>query len=77
MFYYTAYKLQILSICFIYLLLHESYAIPFQVTVHRPICRKDGDLELALYGSFLPVPLLDKFKEAKGKTIKVSKTYLN
>lgn len=40
------------------------------VTVHRPICRKDGDLELALYGSFLPVPSLEKFKEAKGKNIK-------
>ncbi|XP_050412099.1 urease subunit alpha [Patella vulgata] len=26
------------------------------ITVHTPICRDDGDLELALYGSFLPVP---------------------
>lgn len=26
------------------------------VTVHDPICRDDGDLALALYGSFLPVP---------------------
>jgi urease subunit gamma/beta len=26
------------------------------VTVHRPIVRDDGDLALALYGSFLPVP---------------------
>ena len=26
------------------------------VTVHDPIVREDGDLELALYGSFLPVP---------------------
>ena len=26
------------------------------VTVHAPICREDGDLTLALYGSFLPVP---------------------
>jgi urease subunit gamma/beta len=26
------------------------------VTVHDPICREDGDLALALYGSFLPVP---------------------
>jgi len=26
------------------------------VTVHEPIARDDGDLELALYGSFLPVP---------------------
>ncbi len=26
------------------------------VTVHQPIARDDGDLALALYGSFLPVP---------------------
>jgi urease subunit gamma/beta len=26
------------------------------VTVHDPICLEDGDLALALYGSFLPVP---------------------
>ena len=26
------------------------------VTVHQPISRLDGDLQLALYGSFLPVP---------------------
>ena len=26
------------------------------VTVHHPIASEDGDLELALYGSFLPVP---------------------
>jgi urease len=31
------------------------------VTVHDPICTDDGDLELALYGSFLPVPTKDKF----------------
>lgn len=28
----------------------------FLVTVHEPISSKDGDLALALYGSFLPVP---------------------
>ena len=28
----------------------------FLVTVHDPICTTDGDLEAALYGSFLPVP---------------------
>src|SRR5260370_6881658 len=27
------------------------------VTVHHPIVAEHGDLELALYGSFLPVPL--------------------
>lgn len=26
------------------------------ITVHDPICLDDGDLDLALYGSFLPVP---------------------
>jgi urease subunit gamma/beta len=26
------------------------------VTVHEPICEENGDLALALYGSFLPVP---------------------
>lgn len=31
------------------------------VTVHDPIARIDGDLALALYGSFLPVPSLDCF----------------
>ncbi|KAF8557106.1 urease [Imleria badia] len=28
----------------------------FLVTIHDPICTDDGDLEAALYGSFLPVP---------------------
>src|ERR1043166_9052209 len=31
------------------------------VTVHHPIARDDGDLALALYGSFLPVPSRDRF----------------
>lgn len=31
------------------------------VTVHDPIALEDGDLDLALYGSFLPVPSLDRF----------------
>jgi urease subunit gamma/beta len=31
------------------------------VTVHDPIVREDGDLALALYGSFLPVPGLELF----------------
>ncbi|HEX3718425.1 MAG TPA: urease subunit gamma [Verrucomicrobiae bacterium] len=32
------------------------------VTVHHPIAGEDGDLALALYGSFLPVPELSRFK---------------
>jgi urease subunit gamma/beta len=31
------------------------------VTVHRPVAAEDGDLALALYGSFLPVPELSVF----------------
>lgn len=31
------------------------------VTIHEPIASENGNLELALHGSFLPVPSLDKF----------------
>lgn len=34
------------------------------VTVHHPIAADDGNLELALYGSFLPVPELSMFAAA-------------
>ena len=34
------------------------------VTVHHPIAAEDGDLELALYGSFLPIPQLSTFGQA-------------
>lgn len=37
------------------------------VTVHHPIARENGDLALALYGSFLPVPELSIFKPALGE----------
>ena len=33
----------------------------FLVTVLHPISSDDGDLEKALYGSFLPIPSLDLF----------------
>lgn len=33
----------------------------YLVTVHNPISTDDGDLEKALYGSFLPIPSNDKF----------------
>lgn len=36
------------------------------VTVHHPIAAEDGDLALALYGSFLPVPDLAAFGAAAG-----------
>jgi urease len=35
----------------------------YLVTVHHPISSDDGDLERALYGSFLPVPHRDAFPE--------------
>lgn len=31
------------------------------MTVHDPICTDNGDLEAALYGSFLPVPSSNAF----------------
>jgi len=34
------------------------------VTVHHPIAAENGDLSLALYGSFLPVPEVSLFKAA-------------
>jgi urease subunit gamma/beta len=37
------------------------------VTVHAPIVRDDGDLALALYGSFLPAPPLDRFAGADAR----------
>src|SRR6201995_2062416 len=33
----------------------------YLVTIHHPIASDDGDLEKALYGSFLPVPGKDAF----------------
>ena len=33
----------------------------YLVTVHHPISSDDGDLEKALYGSFLPIPTMDLF----------------
>jgi len=33
----------------------------YLVTVHNPVAGDDGDLERALYGSFLPVPAKEKF----------------
>lgn len=37
----------------------------YLVTVHHPISTDDGDLEKALYGSFLPVPSKDAFPLAE------------
>ncbi|KAL5634366.1 hypothetical protein ACGC1H_002432 [Rhizoctonia solani] len=35
----------------------------FLVTVHEPICSDSGDLNIALYGSFLPIPSDDLFPQ--------------
>ncbi|KAJ3091764.1 hypothetical protein HK102_013532 [Quaeritorhiza haematococci] len=35
------------------------------VTIHEPIATEDGNLEMALYGSFLPVPGVDAFPEVE------------
>jgi len=40
------------------------------VSVGDPIANEDGDLELALYGSFLPVPKLSVFGKDKDKSPK-------
>ncbi|CBN76561.1 urease [Ectocarpus siliculosus] len=39
------------------------------VTIHVPICKENGDLALALQGSFLPVPDLSVFRDSEGETI--------
>jgi urease subunit gamma/beta len=38
------------------------------VTVHHPIVAEHGDLELALYGSFLPLPSRERFGDASNVT---------
>ncbi|XP_023541540.1 LOW QUALITY PROTEIN: urease-like [Cucurbita pepo subsp. pepo] len=39
------------------------------ITVHNPIDSEDGNLELALQGTFLPVPSLDKFPSLESSTV--------
>ncbi|KAK1403213.1 Urease [Heracleum sosnowskyi] len=39
------------------------------ITVHYPISSENGNLELALQGSFLPVPSLEKFPSVEGDKI--------
>ena len=36
------------------------------VTVHHPFSTDEGDLSLALYGSFLPIPSIDLFPAVDG-----------
>jgi urease len=44
-------------------MLHHDMHV-FQITIHTPVCREDGDLQLALCGSFLPVPNLGIFDQS-------------
>ncbi|CAG8529512.1 34940_t:CDS:2 [Gigaspora margarita] len=44
----------------------------YLVTVHDPISSDDGNLELALYGSFLPIPDQSKFPIPTSETTKES-----
>src|SRR5258706_8431925 len=39
------------------------------VTVHHPIASPDGDLSLALHGSFLPIPNLSVFSPAQSSVL--------
>ena len=39
----------------------------YLVTVHHPVASEDGDLEKALYGSFLPIPSQDTFPAYKAE----------
>ena len=40
------------------------------LTIHTPICKVHGDLNLALYGSFLPVPDTSIFETTTSKKTK-------
>ncbi|GJW57766.1 urease isoform X1 [Tanacetum coccineum] len=39
------------------------------ITVHDPVSSENGNLDLALHGSFLPIPSLEKFPIIEGDTI--------
>ncbi|KAJ8758884.1 hypothetical protein K2173_002663 [Erythroxylum novogranatense] len=45
------------------------------ITVHEPIACENGNMELALHGSFLPVPSLDMFPELEDNEIPGGITY--
>ncbi len=45
------------------------------MTIHNPICNENGDLELALRGSFLPIPRLESFKSLANETIHPGKIH--
>lgn len=45
----------------------------YLVTVHHPISSDDGDLEKALYGSFLPIPPADAFPDPNPEDYKPEK----
>ena len=37
--------------------------------MHDPVCQENGDLNLALHGSFLPVPSVEKFASASTNVV--------
>ena len=45
------------------------------VTVHHPVAAEDGNLELALAGSFLPIPDLARFGDQDGETADIPGIY--
>ena len=47
------------------------------VTVHHPIEAEHGDLALALHGSFLPVPPLERFTRAAHEEVRPGELVLN
>lgn len=42
-----------------------AHSGPTIISVHDPVCTDEGDLQLALHGSFLPLPSADLFAAAK------------
>lgn len=45
------------------------------VTLHQPICREEGNLELCLRGSFFPVPIRKDFKALPDESLIPGKLY--
>lgn len=42
-----------------------AHSGPTIISVQEPVCTDEGELQLALHGSFLPVPSADLFAAAK------------
>ena len=46
-----------------------AYNGPAVISVSDPVCTEEGDLHLALYGSFLPIPSMQQFASSCDKSI--------